>query len=357
MAHPESSRGVVRRLIATACSTAPWRATGFMLLSFIFGVTYVAALVTALAVGVVTLIIWVGIPILVMTLVAARAAANFERWRLRRLLGTDIPSPYHVPPEGGMAQRLRTQVSDPASWRDVVYLLLMFPVGVAELAVVVVGFSLTIGLVVTPNGGGISIAGNDFNSRPAAIALGVLAIPVFALVLNLFVAVGRWHAAGARVLLGAPDTDGVQERPVAVAVQKEEEDRELVRGIDPGDRSESGLHAAVSVLAARSPVPVTVRVNLPERLPPDVESAAYAVVAEALANVAKHSRAQSAAVIIDRGRKSIAVAISDDGIGGADPAAGTGLRDVADRVAALDGRFEITGELGTTVRAVLPYRS
>jgi Putative sensor len=354
-------------MIATACSTAPWRATAFMLLSFIFGVTYFLALITAVAVGVVTLIIWIGIPILVMTLVASRAAANFERWRLRRLLGADIPPPYHASPEGGLARRLRTQVSDPASWRDLLYLLLMFPVGVAELAVVVVGFSLTIGLVVTPTaGGGISVAGSDFHSRPAAIALGVLAIPVFALVLNLFVVVGRAHAAGARLLLGAPDPDDIRERPAAVAPEMGEElgaarspveEPDLVRGIDPGDRSESGLHAAVSVLAARSPVPVTVRVNLPERLPPAVESVAYAVVAEALANVAKHSRAQSAAVIIDRGRKSIAVAISDDGVGGADPAAGTGLRGIADRVAGLDGRFEITGELGTTVRAVLPYRS
>ena len=363
------TRGAVRRLIATACSTAPWRATAFMLLSFIFGLTYFVALVPAIAVGVGTLIIWVGIPILVVTMVAWRMAANFERWRVRRLLGADIPTPYRAPPDDGLVRRLRTQVSDPAAWRDLLYLLLMFPVGIAELVLVVVGFSLTIGLFVTPTaGGGISIAGTHFNSQPASIALGLLAIPVLVLVLNLFVLVGRWHAAGARLLLGpgvsrglTPDLGTAREKmkedePEA-APSLVEQRRDPVRGIDPTDVADRGLHAAVSALAARSPVPVTVRVDLAEGLPPAVESVAYLVVAEALTNVAKHSHAQSAAVIIERRRKSIVVAISDDGTGGADPAEGTGLRGLADRVAALDGRLEITGDLGTTVRAELPYRS
>jgi Putative sensor len=362
------TRGAVRRLIATACSTAPWRATAFMLLSFIFGLTYFVALVTAIAVGVGTLIIWIGIPILVMTMVAWRVAANFERWRVRRLLGTDIPTPYRASPEGGLVRRLRTQISEPAAWRDLLYLLLMFPVGIAELVVVVVGFSLTIGLFVTPTaGGGISIGGTHFNSQPASIALGLLAIPVLVLVLNLFVLVGRWHAAGARLLLGpavspglAPDLGTAREKMKEAepeAAPSPVEERDPVRGIDPTDVADRGLHAAVSALAARSPVPVTVRVDVAEGLPPAVESVAYLVVAEALTNVAKHSHAQSAAVIIERHRKSIVVAISDDGTGGADPAKGTSLRGLSDRVAAMDGRLEVTGDLGTTVRAELPYRS
>jgi hypothetical protein len=157
-----------------------------MLLSFLLGLAYIAAL-----------------PILVVTMIGWRIAANFERWRVGRLLGIRIDAPYHPAAEGGLVERLRAQASDRATWRDLIYLLLLLPVGIAELAVVVVGFSLAIGLLVTPTaGGGIAIAGAHFNSRPASIALGVLGIPVLALVLNLFVLVGRLHALGARLLLG-----------------------------------------------------------------------------------------------------------------------------------------------------------
>jgi hypothetical protein len=185
-----------------------------MVLSFVLGIVYFVLLVAAIAVGVGTLIIWIGVPILALTMVAWRAAAGAERWRVWRMLGTDIAAPRRPAPgrstaPGDLLRQLRTQATDPASWRDLLYLFLMFPIGIAELVLVTVGFSLSIGLLVMPiagptGGGGISIAGAHFNSVPASIALGVLGIPVLALVLNLFVVVARLHARGARLLLGAP---------------------------------------------------------------------------------------------------------------------------------------------------------
>ena len=186
---------------------------GFMVLSFVLGVVYFVALVAAIAVGVGTLIIWIGVPILVMTMAAWRAAAGAERWRVWRMLGTEIAPPVAaaslVTAPGELLRQLRTQATDPASWRDLLYLFLMFPIGIAELVLVTAGFSLSIGLLVMPvagptGGSGISIGGAHFNSVPASIALGVLGIAVLVLVLNLFVLVARLHAGGARLLLGEP---------------------------------------------------------------------------------------------------------------------------------------------------------
>jgi hypothetical protein len=182
-----------------------------MVLSFVLGTVYFVALVVAIAVGVGTLVVWIGVPILGMTMVAWRAAAGAERWRAWRMLGTDIVPPSRPPPRltapGELLRQLRTQAMDPATWRDLLYLFLMFPIGIAELVLLTAGFSLSIGLLVMPvagptGGSGISVAGTHFNSVPASIALGVLGIPVLVLVLNLFVVVARLHAEGGRPLPG-----------------------------------------------------------------------------------------------------------------------------------------------------------
>ena len=185
---------------------------GFMALSLALGAVYFVALVAAIAIGVGTLIIWIGVPILAMTMVAWRAAAGAERWRLWRMLGTEISRPSRPEPQrstapGELLRQLRTQATDPATWRDLLYLFLMFPIGIAELVLVTAGFSLSIGLLVMPvagptGGSGISVAGTHFNSVPASIALGLLGIPVLVLALNLLVLVARLHAGGARLLLG-----------------------------------------------------------------------------------------------------------------------------------------------------------
>jgi signal transduction histidine kinase len=132
--------------------------------------------------------------------------------------------------------------------------------------------------------------------------------------------------------------------------------RELARGIHPAVLTDRGLEAALNGLAGRSPVPVDVVETPAERLPSPVESAVYFVVAEALTNVARYAQARAVRVIVVRSNGEVAVLVSDDGVGGADPANGSGLRGLSDRVAALDGRLELMSANGdgTTVRATIP---
>ena len=143
--------------------------------------------------------------------------------------------------------------------------------------------------------------------------------------------------------------------------------RDLIRGIHPAVLTDRGLDAAVSALAHRSPVPTSVEVELDERPPDAAEITAYFTIAEALANVAKHSNASEAHVFVRREINPLAgngslphdllvVEVVDDGKGGADPA-GTGLRGLADRAVVLDGRLTVRSPAGgpTRVRAELPW--
>jgi signal transduction histidine kinase len=135
--------------------------------------------------------------------------------------------------------------------------------------------------------------------------------------------------------------------------------RELARGIHPAILTDQGLGPALEALAARTPIPVDLTAMPDERLPASVEAAAYFVVAESLTNVAKYAHAARASVSIARDDGFAVVEVRDNGVGGADPRAGTGLRGLADRIAALDGRLEVhspPGE-GTIVRANIPCGS
>jgi signal transduction histidine kinase len=131
--------------------------------------------------------------------------------------------------------------------------------------------------------------------------------------------------------------------------------RELARGIHPGVLSDHGLEPALSALADRAPLPVDVDAEV-ARLPQAVESAAYFTVAEALTNVAKYAHAHAASVSVAAVNGHVVVEVRDDGVGGADPSRGTGLRGLADRVAALGGRLDVESPsgAGTTLRAEIP---
>lgn len=132
--------------------------------------------------------------------------------------------------------------------------------------------------------------------------------------------------------------------------------RELARGIHPAILTEAGLAPAVRSLVDRAAVPTSFEEAVPGRLPAPVEVAAYFVVSEALANVGKHARAGSARVTLTVVGDALTVEVRDDGCGGADPAGGSGLRGLRDRVEAVGGRIEVSSPAGggTTVRANLP---
>ena len=137
-----------------------------------------------------------------------------------------------------------------------------------------------------------------------------------------------------------------------------EELRELARGLHPSILTEQGLQPALSSLAQRAPLPVTLEASLSERLPAEAETAAYYVVSEAVANAAKHAQASGVQVEVRRNGTAAIVVVSDDGVGGADPE-GTGLRGLADRVASIDGALSVQSPPGggTRIEAVLPCGS
>jgi len=153
--------------------------------------------------------------------------------------------------------------------------------------------------------------------------------------------------------------DPVVNEPLATAVDElgeaVEELLELARGIHPVGLTERGLAVAVGQLASRAPLPVSVDVPA-GRYPAPVEAAAYYVVSEALANVSKFADAGSASVRVAEDDGRLQVTVEDDGVGGADPTHGSGLRGLADRVAALEGTFVVDspGGSGTRVRAEIP---
>jgi signal transduction histidine kinase len=123
----------------------------------------------------------------------------------------------------------------------------------------------------------------------------------------------------------------------------------LAHGLHPRVLAEAGLAGAISSLAEQAPVTVEVLTPVPE-LPPDVESVAYFVCSEALANIAKHAGASKASVSVTSGEGVVSVAIEDDGLGGADPAHGTGLSGLADRLEALGGTLEVESPAGRGTR-------
>ena len=134
-----------------------------------------------------------------------------------------------------------------------------------------------------------------------------------------------------------------------------EELRELARGIHPAVLTDRGLEAALEALATRAPLPVEIDGASCE-LPPQVEAAAYYVVSEALANVTKYAQASAVEVKVARSNGYAVVEVADDGVGGADPLRGSGLRGLADRVASLSGTLEVESPpgAGTRVRAEIP---
>jgi len=143
-----------------------------------------------------------------------------------------------------------------------------------------------------------------------------------------------------------------QEAQQAIAEAHEEakaalaELRDLIRGLHPAVLEDRGLDAALSGVAARMPIPVRLTVDLPRRPAPVVEAVAYFVVSEGLTNIVKHAQATEAAVFVQRSGSRLHVIVTDDGVGGADPALGTGLAGLARRAASVDGTLDIDSPPG-----------
>jgi signal transduction histidine kinase len=162
-------------------------------------------------------------------------------------------------------------------------------------------------------------------------------------VIDLQLAQKRWHKQPDRAR-GLVD-DALEHAQAAI-----ENLRDLAAGIHPAVLTDRGLVAALETLASRSPVPVELDAELEERLPMPVETTAYFVVAEALTNVGKYAEASHAAVAVRLDGERLEVEVRDDGVGGADASAGSGLRGLADRVSAMDGSLHVSSPPGCGTR-------
>ena len=169
------------------------------------------------------------------------------------------------------------------------------------------------------------------------------------LVMRMASAQIRTDPEGAEALLAASDEE---------LSQALTELRELARGIHPAVLTDRGLVVALDALAGRATLPVKLEVAVEERLPAPIEAAAYYVVSEALANIAKYASASEAAIRVYCENGVAQVEVADDGVGGADAGRGSGLRGLADRVEALDGRLAVESPpgRGTRIRAEMPLR-
>src|SRR3954471_1061644 len=404
-----------------AAMPGTWRANEYLVVSFLVGTATFTLLLTAICLGVGLLLIWVGLPILVATAWATRRLAGLERLRTSRLLGEPVGAGY-LPPRGtGLLDRLHTALADAATWKDLLWLVVVLPaVGLAGFTLAVCVWGTAIGTVLMPawywaipepgiDWGLFTIdtLGEAFAVVPVGLLLLAVAVPLTRAAAYGLASLGRVLLAPSerrrvaeleRTRAGPVDSqaaelqrierdlhDGAQARLVALAMdlgmaqEKLATDpagaqalvagahteakralaelRDLSRGIYPSILTDRGLGAALSSIAARNPVEVALDVDLPERMPAATEAAAYFVAVEALTNVAKHSDAEHCRVRIGRRAGRLRVEVTDDGHGGADPG-GAGLTGLRQRVEALDGTLLVqTGELGTTVRAELPCAS
>ena len=350
----------------------------------------------------------------VLVLWAVQGLAALQRSRLRATLGLDIPAGPRTP------ERKPWPVGPwltAATWRQLGFHLLALVTGV-------IGGGLVAACWLAPAAAiGYLAAGHP----PAAAAVAVAAATALLLAAPwLARQVTRADAASARALLGpgrseelaqrveslarsradvvaAADAerrrierdlhDGAQQRLVSLAmnlgmarerfadapepvrraiadahdeaVLALSELREFIRGLHPAVLNDRGLDAALSGLAARAPLPVRLRVDMPRAASPSVEAVAYFIVSEALTNVVKHAQATQAQVTVTRDGDVLRIAVTDDGSGGAAPAegddagAGTGLRGLAQRAAAVDGTLTIDSPPGgpTVIAAELPCES
>ncbi|MFJ3790398.1 sensor domain-containing protein [Kitasatospora sp. NPDC090091] len=401
-------------------SRAPWRAAAYLLVSGSAGLLLCALLLVAgVAAGALAALL-VGLPLLAALALVGVPYAAWERRLLRLLDGTRVPDPHLVPDRPGLPAWLRLRFREQATWRELGFTVLaavvLWPIDlvVAGCAVVVPGHLLAALPLLLLDGEQVNVLKLWQVHSPVTAALlgaaGIALLPLLAYPLTV-VAAGR--AALVRTVLGPGAQedrigelvssrarlvdafeaerrrierdlhDGAQQRLVALTMtlglarldaepggplagrlaeahrQAGEvlaELRELINGIHPRVLADRGLPDACADVADRSPIPVTTRFDLPGRLPAPVESAGYFAVSEALANIAKHSGADSARIEARYAGGRLTIEVTDDGCGGADPAAGTGLTGLADRVAVVDGRLTLSSPPGgpTLLRVEIP---
>ncbi|MER7894758.1 sensor domain-containing protein [Streptomyces sp. NPDC096046] len=401
-------------------SAWPWRSAGYLLTGAVTGAVVLMGIVLSVAAGGVLALALVGLPLLLGTALTGIPVAAVERARLRLVDAEPVPDPHRAPGEPGLRAWLSTRLRERATWRELGHALLfaglLWPVDALAFTVLLLG---PLSVVATPLlmavlGEAKVLKVWPVTTWPAAAGCAVLGVVLLALGACLLGVVAGARAGLVRLLIAPQQTDlgarvvelarsrvrlvdafeaerrrierdlhdGAQQRLVALtmtlglarldappgpladrlATAHQEagaalaELRELIHGIHPKVLADYGLEAAVADAADRSAVPVDVDLDLPGRLSPAVEAAAYFVVCEALANVGRHSGASRAEVSGGHRDGRLLLRIRDDGRGGARAGEGSGLTGLADRVSVLDGRLSLSSPPGgpTLLRVEIP---
>jgi signal transduction histidine kinase len=395
---------MAQRPLSFLTSSWPWRSLAYLTGGVVVGAAAVLVFALGLAAGVALLIVLIGVAPLVGLVLVSTVVARVERRRLRLVDLDRLSDPHRAPDGAGLRAWVATRLKEQVTWRELTFTLLS-AAALWWLDLMVLCFSFGIPAV--------TISSVDGQTWPWAVfgAIVLLASPY---------TVTSWagaRAAMARTFLAPRDKelgeelrevrasqsrlldsfdaervrierdlhDGAQQRLVSLGMtlglmrlevpegseqaelltQAEtqlstahKELRSLIRGLNPPVLADHGLVAAIEDYAGRFPIPVTVDLRLPERLPRKLETTMYYLINEAMTNIAKHSGAASAQV---RGRYHsdlLILDITDDGHGGVDPEAGSGVTGLADRVTALEGRMRVSSPVGgpTLLHVEVPCR-
>lgn len=452
---------ITRTVLTEPFRMRTWRETVYNVLAFPLGLLWFFVFTTLLALGVGLIpLALTGLVLLFIVLLLAQGAATVERELAGALINVPTDAPVRRKASGrGPVAHFWARVIDPVTWKELIYLFLCFPVGMASFTAAVTLWSTVIFGLTSPlwiwawntNPEEMTVIWIRGEREAIEVVLNVITgfllllltpwvMRVFALLREAMVrillgptreqeleheverlAVSRARSVDAattdRQRIERDLHDGAQARLVSLAINlgraRERLDREaarsaaveptapvaggagradpeaaagtaggvseaamlvaeahedakralaemrdLARGIHPTVLTDRGLDAALSSMAARCPVPVTLDVDLPDRPSQRVEAVAYFVLSELLTNVARHSHAGSAQVTVARDGARLRLEVRDDGAGGASPTRGTGLAGLYERVQSLDGSLAIDSPAGgpTVVSVDLPFR-
>ncbi|MFI1096209.1 sensor histidine kinase [Streptomyces sp. NPDC020917] len=366
-----------------AFDAVTWKEIANLLLNLPVAIGGFVYVVTVLAIGAGLSVTVVGLPLLAFGLIGCRLLGAMERARAREFLGVhvDEPRPLRMSTLGFLPWLWAT-LKDPVAWRHALYFGCRLPWGIVTFAITLT--SLFVAWPVLP------FVARGMSTVDRAMVRGLLQPSS-----ELEQRIAELESdRGVVVDTAAADLrrierdlhDGAQARLVALAMDlglaKEklledpeaaaqmvgeahgevkialQELRDLARGIHPAILTDRGLDAALSSVASRCTVPVTVTVDLPARPAEAIEGIAYFTVSELLQNVSKHSGARHASVDLWRTEDRLMIQVRDDGRGGADVSGGSGLAGLAERLGSVDGLFVVSSPVGgpTAVTAELPWR-
>jgi signal transduction histidine kinase len=360
-----------------------WKEIAHLLLNLFTSIVGFVYVVTALSLGAGLSVTVIGLPLLALGLTGCRALGKVERAQARALLGVHVDEPRPLRRSTlGFLPWLWATLRDPVAWRHALYFAIRLPWGVLTFSVTLTSL---IGLWPV-----LPYMARAMSTVDRALVRGLLQPSV-----ELELRIAELESdRGVVVDTAAADLrrierdlhDGAQARLVALAMglglakEKLLEDpeaaaqmvgeahgevkialqelRDLARGIHPAILTDRGLDAALSSVASRCTVPVSVTVDLRARPAEAIEGIAYFTTSELLQNVSKHSRARTASVDVWRTDDRLMIQVRDDGHGGADVSSGSGLAGLAERLDSVDGLFVVSSPVGgpTVVTAELPWR-